>query len=52
MSVLATTVMHITPWTLVGADGMIRERRPATATTLVAVDATTAARTGAQALIR
>jgi hypothetical protein len=51
ISILAPTMTHVAHWTPVGADKGTREGRPATATTLVAVDTTTAVRTGARASI-
>ena len=50
MSILASTVMHVTPWMPIGVDEATRERKPAAATTLIMVDAMTMARTRAQAL--
>jgi hypothetical protein len=52
MSVLATIMTHVTPWTPVGVDRTTRERRPAMATTLDMADAMIAAKTRAQAPIR
>jgi hypothetical protein len=52
MSVSATIVMHVTPYTPIGVDGTTRERRPAVATTLDVIDTMTVAKTRAQAPIR
>jgi len=49
MSVLASTMTHVTPWMPVGMDEAMRERKPAATTIVVATDATIVVRTGARA---
>ena len=50
MSISASTVTHVTPWMPIDVDEAMRERKPAAATSLIAADAMTVARTEAQAL--